>query len=87
MTAALGTGKGTCRHRRLGKGDLLIVMAVNAASNAPRMLTALADAAPPRRPERARQHPLVEAASRRTHTCRTSSSRMATLPRRPRPAR
>jgi molybdopterin-dependent oxidoreductase alpha subunit len=65
MTAALGTGKGTCDIDDWEKADLLIVMAVNAASNAPRMLTALADAHR-RGAQIVHVNPLVEAASRRT---------------------
>src|ERR1700737_3299324 len=41
MTASLGTGKGTCDLDDWENADLLIVMGVNAASNAPRMLTSL----------------------------------------------
>src|SRR5882724_11025356 len=65
MTAALGTGKGTCDIDDWEKADLLIVMAVNAASNAPRMLTALADAHR-RGAQIVHVNPMVEAASRRT---------------------
>jgi molybdopterin-dependent oxidoreductase alpha subunit len=65
MTASLGTGKGTCDLDDWEKADLLIVMAVNAASNAPRMLTSLAEAN--RRGARiVHINPLIEAASRRT---------------------
>jgi molybdopterin-dependent oxidoreductase alpha subunit len=65
MTASLGTGKGTCDLDDWDKADLLIVMAVNAASNAPRMLTSLAEAH--RRGARiVHINPLIEAASRRT---------------------
>ena len=65
MTASLGTGKGTCDLDDWDKADLLIVMAVNAASNAPRMLTSLAEAR--RRGARiVHINPLIEAASRRT---------------------
>ena len=45
LTASLGTGKGTVDLERLGAGRRLIfVMGANAASNAPRMLTSLAEA-------------------------------------------
>ena len=65
MTASLGTGKGTCDLDDWEKADLLIVMAVNAASDAPRMLTSLAEAN--RRGARiVHINPLIEAASRRT---------------------
>ncbi|HEX9499809.1 MAG TPA: hypothetical protein VF926_15875, partial [Mycobacterium sp.] len=39
-----GTGKGTCDLDDWENADLLLVMGVNAASNAPRMLTSLAEA-------------------------------------------
>jgi molybdopterin-dependent oxidoreductase alpha subunit len=65
MKAALGTGKGTCDLVDWQKADCLIVMGVNAASNAPRMLTSLAEAY--RRGARiVHVNPLVEAAARRT---------------------
>ena len=65
MTASLGTGKGTCDLDDWEKADLLLVMGVNAASNAPRMLTSLAEAH--RRGARiVHVNPLIEAASRRT---------------------
>jgi anaerobic selenocysteine-containing dehydrogenase len=44
LTAALGTGKGTVDLTDWETTDCLIVMGVNAASNAPRMLTSLAKA-------------------------------------------
>jgi anaerobic selenocysteine-containing dehydrogenase len=44
MTASLGTGKGTCDLDDWENADLLLVMGVNAASNAPRMLTSPAEA-------------------------------------------
>ncbi|WP_083337921.1 FdhF/YdeP family oxidoreductase [Mycobacteroides franklinii] len=44
LTASIGTGKGTCDLADWEEADALFVMGVNAASNAPRMLTALADA-------------------------------------------
>jgi molybdopterin-dependent oxidoreductase alpha subunit len=44
LTAALGTGKGTADLHDWERADALFVMGVNAASNAPRMLTALTDA-------------------------------------------
>lgn len=65
LQAALGTAKGTCDVDDWDTADLLIVMAVNAASNAPRMLTALADAHR-RGAEIIHVNPMVEAASRRT---------------------
>ncbi|WP_069886809.1 FdhF/YdeP family oxidoreductase [Streptomyces luteocolor] len=65
LKASLGTGKGTVDLRDLDACDALFVMGVNAASNAPRMITALADAY--RRGARiVHVNPLVEAASGRT---------------------
>ena len=43
LTASIGTGKGTVDLVDWQKADAIFVMGVNAASNAPRMLTALAD--------------------------------------------
>ena len=65
LQAAIGTGKGTCDIDDWERADLLIVMAVNAASNAPRMLTALAEA-DRRGAQIVHVNPLIEAASRRT---------------------
>ncbi|MEU0470365.1 FdhF/YdeP family oxidoreductase [Amycolatopsis sp. NPDC006131] len=65
LTAALGTGKGTCDITDWDVADLLIVMGVNAASNAPRMLTSLAEAHR-RGAQIVHVNPMVEAASRRT---------------------
>ncbi|MCX4834952.1 FdhF/YdeP family oxidoreductase [Streptomyces sp. NBC_01016] len=65
LQASLGTGKGTCDLADWERTDALFIMGVNAASNAPRMLTALAEAY-----ERGAQvvhiNPLVEAAATRT---------------------
>ncbi|RMI34130.1 FdhF/YdeP family oxidoreductase [Nocardia stercoris] len=44
LQASLGTGKGTCDLEDWSVTDALFILGVNAASNAPRMLTALADA-------------------------------------------
>jgi molybdopterin-dependent oxidoreductase alpha subunit len=65
MTASVGTGKGTCDLDDWEKADLLLVMGVNAASNAPRMLTSLAEAYR-RGAQVVHINPLIEAASRRT---------------------
>ena len=65
LQAALGTGKGTCDIRDWDAADLLIVMGVNAASNAPRMLTTLANAYR-RGAQIIHINPLIEAAARRT---------------------
>ncbi|MFI6423795.1 FdhF/YdeP family oxidoreductase [Promicromonospora sp. NPDC050880] len=64
LQAALGTGKGTADLDDWETADALFIFGVNAASNAPRMLTALTHAY-----ERGAQivhvNPLVEAAARR----------------------
>jgi molybdopterin-dependent oxidoreductase alpha subunit len=65
LSAAIGTGKGTVDLIDLEKTDCLIVMGVNAASNAPRMLTSLAEAYR-RGAQVVHVNPLVEAAARRT---------------------
>ena len=65
MTAALGTGKGTCDLKDWEAADLLVVMGVNAASNAPRMLTSLAEAFR-RGAQIVHVNPFVEAAATRT---------------------
>ncbi|MFI5932309.1 FdhF/YdeP family oxidoreductase [Actinoplanes sp. NPDC051494] len=65
LTAAIGTGKGTCDLEDWESADLIVLMAVNAASNAPRMLTALAHAAA-KGADIVHVNPLIEAASRRT---------------------
>ncbi|MFG2693423.1 FdhF/YdeP family oxidoreductase [Kitasatospora sp. NPDC048407] len=65
LTASLGTGKGTADLKDWEVADALFILGVNAASNAPRMLTALADAH--RRGARVvHVNPLVEAAATRT---------------------
>ncbi|MFE1320214.1 FdhF/YdeP family oxidoreductase [Kitasatospora phosalacinea] len=65
LTASLGTGKGTADLRDWEAADALFVLGVNAASNAPRMLTALADATR-RGAKVVHVNPLVEAAATRT---------------------
>lgn len=65
LQAALGTGKGTADIDDWNEAEAIFVMGVNAASNAPRMLTALADAHR-RGAQIVHVNPLVEAASRRT---------------------
>jgi molybdopterin-dependent oxidoreductase alpha subunit len=65
LQASLGTGKGTVDLHDWEQADLIVVIGVNAASNAPRMLTALAEAH--RRGARiVHVNPLVEAAARGT---------------------
>ncbi|MFE3127981.1 FdhF/YdeP family oxidoreductase [Streptomyces hydrogenans] len=65
MTASLGTGKGTVDLADWETADALFVLGVNAASNAPRMLTALAEAYS-RGARIVHVNPLVEAAATRT---------------------
>ncbi|WP_338698596.1 FdhF/YdeP family oxidoreductase [Streptomyces sp. Q6] len=65
LTAAIGTGKGTVDLNDIDTADALFVMGVNAASNAPRMITALADAYR-RGAQVVHVNPLVEAAAGRT---------------------
>jgi molybdopterin-dependent oxidoreductase alpha subunit len=65
MTAALGSGKGTVDLHDWRAADAIWVMGDNAASNAPRMLTWLAEA-DRRGAQLVHINPLIEAASRRT---------------------
>ncbi|MEV6192445.1 FdhF/YdeP family oxidoreductase [Streptomyces sp. NPDC051920] len=65
LTASLGTGKGTADLKDWETTDALFIMGVNAASNAPRMLTALAEAYH-RGAQIVHINPLVEAAATRT---------------------
>ncbi|XUM03140.1 FdhF/YdeP family oxidoreductase [Streptomyces venezuelae ATCC 10712] len=65
LQAALGTGKGTVDLQDWEAADALFIFGVNAASNAPRMLTALAEAHD-RGARIVHVNPLVEAAATRT---------------------
>ena len=65
MKAALGTGKGTVDLVDWEKTDLLVVMGVNASTNAPRMLTSLAEAYR-RGAQIVHVNPFIEAAARNT---------------------
>ncbi|MFF2847932.1 FdhF/YdeP family oxidoreductase [Streptomyces sp. NPDC058001] len=65
LRASLGTGKGTADLADWESADALFVMGANAASNAPRMLTALADAYR-RGAQIVHVNPLIEAAATRT---------------------
>ncbi|MFI0962741.1 FdhF/YdeP family oxidoreductase [Streptomyces sp. NPDC021080] len=65
LTASLGTGKGTADLKDWETTDALFILGVNAASNAPRMLTALAEAYH-RGAQIVHINPLVEAAATRT---------------------
>ncbi|MEU0398842.1 FdhF/YdeP family oxidoreductase [Streptomyces sp. NPDC006197] len=64
MQASLGTGKGTVDLADWETADALFILGVNAASNAPRMLTALTGAHA-RGAQIVHVNPLVEAAARR----------------------
>ncbi|MFC9735420.1 FdhF/YdeP family oxidoreductase [Streptomyces roseolus] len=64
LTASLGTGKGTVDLADWETADALFVLGVNAASNAPRMLTALTEAYD-RGAQIVHVNPLVEAAATR----------------------
>jgi molybdopterin-dependent oxidoreductase alpha subunit len=65
LTAALGTGKGTVDLRDWEAADAIWLVGDNAATNAPRMLTWLAEA-DRRGAQLVHINPLLEAASRRT---------------------
>ncbi|MGH8876986.1 MAG: FdhF/YdeP family oxidoreductase [Stackebrandtia sp.] len=65
LTASLGTGKGTADLTDWETTGALFIMGVNAASNAPRMLTALAKAYD-RGADIVHINPLIEAAATRT---------------------
>lgn len=65
LTASLGTGKGTADLKDWESTDALFIMGVNAASNAPRMLTTLAQAYR-RGAQIVHVNPMIEAAATRT---------------------
>jgi molybdopterin-dependent oxidoreductase alpha subunit len=65
LTAAVGTGKGTVDLRDWAAADAIWLLGDNAATNAPRMLTWLAEA-DRRGAQLVHINPLIEAASRRT---------------------
>jgi molybdopterin-dependent oxidoreductase alpha subunit len=68
LSAALGTGKGTVDLVDWQKADAIFIIGVNAASNAPRMLTALSDGVKERGLKIVHINPLVEAAAKRAIT-------------------
>jgi molybdopterin-dependent oxidoreductase alpha subunit len=68
LTAAIGTGKGTVDLIDWQKADAIFVIGVNAATNAPRMLTALADGVKQRGLKIVHINPLVEVAATRAIT-------------------
>lgn len=65
LTASLGTNKGTVDLEDWEEAEAIFLVGVNAASNTPRMLTALVDARR-RGAEIVHVNPLVEGAARRT---------------------
>ncbi len=65
LMAAIGTGKGTVDLDDWEKTDCLIVMGVNASSNAPRMITSLAEAYR-RGAQIVHVNPMIEGAATRT---------------------
>lgn len=65
LQASLGTGKGTADLVDWDTAEAIFILGVNAASNAPRMLSALADAYR-RGAEIVHVNPLIEAAATRT---------------------
>src|SRR6266566_5148894 len=65
LTAAIGSGKGTVDVNDWEQADAIFLMGDNAATNAPRMLTWLAEA-DRRGAQLVHINPLIEAASRRT---------------------
>jgi len=65
LTASIATGKGTADLEDWEKCDALFILGVNAASNAPRMLTALSEAVR-RGAQVVHVNPLVEAGATRT---------------------
>jgi molybdopterin-dependent oxidoreductase alpha subunit len=80
LTASLGTGKGTVDLLDWEEAEAIFLVGVNAASNTPRMLTALVDA---RRRDAQIVHvnPLVEGAARKTivpHEVMAMATRRAT---------
>ncbi|EFV13423.1 FdhF/YdeP family oxidoreductase [Segniliparus rugosus] len=65
LEAALGTGKGLCDLPDWEHADLFLIIGVNAASNAPRMLTSLGEASK-RGAQIIHINPMIEAAARDT---------------------
>ncbi|HEY9714216.1 MAG TPA: FdhF/YdeP family oxidoreductase [Chroococcales cyanobacterium] len=63
LTAALGTGKGTVDLIDWQKADAIFIIGVNVATNAPRMLTALADGVKERGTKIVHINPLIEVAA------------------------
>lgn len=68
LKASLGTGKGTVDLEDVQKAEALFVMGVNAATNVPRMLSALADGVKEHGMKIVHINPLVEVAATRAIT-------------------
>src|SRR5262249_20922470 len=68
LMAALGTGKGTVDLVDWQTADAIFVIGANAATNSPRMLTALADGVKSRGLKIVHINPLIEAAARKAIT-------------------
>ncbi|MBU6451083.1 MAG: FdhF/YdeP family oxidoreductase [Cyanobacteria bacterium REEB67] len=68
MKASLGTGKGTTTIADWQKADAIFVIGVNAATNAPRMLSALADGVKEHGLKVVHVNPLIEVAATRAIT-------------------
>jgi len=68
MTASLATGKGTVDLIDWQKADLIVLMGLNAASNTPRMLTALTEGVKDHGTKVIHINPLIEGAARATIT-------------------
>ena len=65
LTASIGTGKGTCDLEDWDEADALFILGVNASSNAPRMITSLAEAYK-RGAQIVHVNPFIEVAETRT---------------------
>ncbi len=68
LTAALATGKGTVDLIDWQKADLIFLMGINAASNTPRMLTALTNDVKDHQTKVVHINPLIEGAARKAIT-------------------
>jgi molybdopterin-dependent oxidoreductase alpha subunit len=68
LTASIGTGKGTVDIADWQKTDAVFVIGVNAATNAPRMLSALADGVKEHGTKIVHINPLIEVAATRAIT-------------------
>ena len=68
LKASIGTGKGTVDIGDWQKADAIFVMGVNAATNAPRMLSALADGVKAHGTKIVHINPLIEVAATRAIT-------------------